>query len=149
MRERHGFRKYVELKPCFSSITLIGLYVLLYLIFACKAKLVIAHYMDIVLLAPIAALFYGIIMFLLLVFNRKVLGLEYGHHQAVVFTTASKNIALTIAILVSVFGKTGQFMAVYPAIMAVFQAPVLIMYLRYSDKIKILFKTVKKEAFST
>ncbi|ABN69768.1 hypothetical protein Smar_0662 [Staphylothermus marinus F1] len=101
--------------------------------------------MDILLLSPIAILFYGTTIFMLIILNKNLFKLEYGHHQAVVFTTASKNVSITIAIPISVFGKTGQFMAVYPAIRAIFQTPILITYLRYSDKIKNLFETIEKE----
>jgi len=45
---------------------------------------------------------------------------EYVHHQAVVFTSVSKNVALTIAILISVFGKEGQYLSVFLAIMSIF-----------------------------
>ncbi|WP_425277385.1 hypothetical protein [Staphylothermus marinus] len=44
IEKKHGIKKFIELKPYFSTITLTGLYILLYLIFASKAKLVIAQY---------------------------------------------------------------------------------------------------------
>ncbi|WP_281058482.1 hypothetical protein [Staphylothermus hellenicus] len=36
-------------------------------------------------------------------------------------------------------------MAVYPPTMSIFQTPILVMYLRCSDKIKKLFETMEKE----
>lgn len=144
LERRFGPRKFKEVKPYFSLVTLVGLYTILYLIFASKAKLVISHYMDVILLAPIATLFYGITILLLLVLNRWVFKFVYRHHQAVVFTTASKNVALTIAILVSAFGKIGQFMSAYPALMSLFQVTFLVLYLKGSHKVKALLKEIEE-----
>ena len=140
IERKHGAEKFLKVKPYFSSLTLIMLYLLIFVIFASKSNLILNNLRDIWLLLPIALLFYGITIFLVLMLNKHVFNFEYGHHQAVVFTTVSKNVALTIAVLVSVFGKEGQYMAVFPAIMALFQAPLLMTYLKFSGKIKRWFE---------
>jgi len=140
IERKHGAEKFLNIKPYFSSLTLIALYLLIFVIFAAKSKLILNNLVDIWLLLPIALLFYGTTIFLVLLFNKHVFKFEYGHHQSVVFTTVSKNIALTIAILVSVFGKEGQYMAVFPAIVVLFQAPLLMVYLKFSKKIKKWFE---------
>ena len=140
IERKHGAKKFLKVKPYFSSLTLIMLYVLIFIIFASKSNLILNNLRDIWLLLPIALLYYGITIFLVLTLNKKVFNFEYGHHQAVVFTSVSKNIALTIAVLVSVFGKEGQYLAVFPAIMALFQAPLLMIYLKFSTKIKRWFE---------
>ena len=117
-------------------MTLTFLYFLIFIIFASKANLILKNYFDIILLLPVAILFYGVTTLLILLINKKILSLEYGHHQAVIFTAVSKNIALTIAILVSAFGSEGQYLAVFPAIMSLFQAPFLMIYLKLSNKVK-------------
>ncbi len=132
----HGEEKFKKVKPYFSTTTLLFLYILIFVIFASKANLILKNYIDIFLLLPIAILFYGITVLFILLMNKKILSFEYGHHQSVVFTSVSKNIALTIAILVSVFGRDGQYLAVFPAIMSLFQAPFLMLYLKFSSKIK-------------
>ncbi len=142
----HGKEKFLEIKPIFSTITLTFLYVLLFIIFASKANLILKKYLDIILLLPLAILFYGTTTLLILFTNRKIFQFEYGHHQAVVFTTVSKNVALTIAVLVSVFGKEGQYMAVYPAIMSIFQTLFLVSYLKLSDKVRLIFNYDKNKA---
>ena len=146
IEKTHGKEKFLEIKPYFSTVTLTFLYVLLFIIFASKANLILKNYYDIILLLPLAILFYGITTLLILFINRKILQLEYGHHQAVVFTTVSKNVALTIAVLVSVFGKEGQYMAVYPAIMSIFQTIFLVSYLKLSDKVKWIFDYERSKA---
>ena len=136
IERKHGAEKFLKVKPYFSSLTLIALYLLIFVIFASKSRLILNNLIDIWLLLPIAVLFYGITISLVLVLNKYVFRFEYGHHQSVVFTSVSKNIALTIAILVSVFGKEGQYMAVFPAIMTLFQAPLLMIYLKYSPAVR-------------
>ena len=139
IEKKYGIEKFNKVKPYFSSITLISLYVLIFFIFASKANLVLKNYTTILLLFPVAILFYGISIFFTLLVNKKLLSFEYGQHQAVVFTSVSKNIALTIAIL-TIFGKEGQYMAMFPAIMALFQAPFLMTYLKFSKRIKRWFE---------
>ena len=140
VERKHGKKKFLKVKPYFSTITLAFLYILIFIIFASKANLILKNYFDIILLLPIAILFYGITVLFTLLINKKLFSFEYGHHQAVVFTSVSKNIALTIAILVSVFGKEGQYLAVFPAIMSLFQAPFLMVYLKLSNKIRLWFE---------
>jgi len=139
IERRHGSEKFLRVKPYFSSITLAFLYVLIFVIFASKAELVLKNLNDIWLLLPIAVLFFGATILLVIYLNKYILKIDYGQHQSIVFTTVSKNIALTIAILISVFGANGQYMAVFPAIMVLFQAPFLMIYLKTSGRIRSLF----------
>jgi len=136
VERKHGIEIYLKIKPYFSSLTLIALYCLIFIIFASKSELILNNLIDIWLLFPIALLFYGVTISMVLVLNKHVFNFEYGHHQSVVFTSVSKNIALTIAILISVFGKEGQYMAVFPAIITLFQAPLLMIYLKFSPAVR-------------
>lgn len=134
-------------QPYFATITLIFLYILIFSIFATKAKLIIKHYINILLIAPIAILFYGIMIVLTTVVNKKILKMEYGLHQSVVFTSIGKNVAMTIAILIAEFGTNGEYMAIAPAIFALFQAPIFMTYLKLSPKIEkyLSLPEIKKE----
>jgi len=140
IERKHGAEKFLKVKPYGSSLTLLMLYLLIFVIFASKSKLILNNLREIWLLLPIALLYYGITIFLVLMFNKHVFNLEYGRHQAVVFTSVSKNIALTIAVLISVFGKEGQYMAIYPSMITLFQAPLIMIYLKFSGKIKKWFE---------
>jgi len=140
VEKRHGSEKYLKIKPYFSTTTLIFLYILMFIIFASKANLILQNSIDILILLPIAILFYGVTVILTLILNKNILKLEYGQHQSIVFTSVSKNIALSIAVLISVFGEYGQYLAVFPAIMSLYQAPFLMIYLKFSKKIRAWFK---------
>jgi len=140
IERRHGIEKFNKVKPYFATTTLVFLYILIFIIFASKANLILKNYNDIFLLLPVAIIFYGLSVLFTLLINKKILSFEYGHHQSVVFTSVSKNIALTIAILVAAFGKEGQYLAVFPAIMSLFQAPFLMVYLKFSGKIRRWFE---------
>lgn len=139
IERKHGVEKYQKLKPFFSMITLSALYVMLFLVFASKAHLIIQKYGVILMLAPVALVFYPLTTYVVMYINKKILKFEYGKHQAIVFTSVSKNIALTIAILIAVFGKDGQYMAIAPAVMSLFQAPFLMTYLKYSKNVRRYF----------
>jgi len=143
IERKHGAEGFLKAKPYFSVMTLTFLYILLFVIFASKANLIIKKYMDIILLLPLAVLFYGITTLTIFFINRKILYMEYGRHQAVVFTTVSKNVALTIAVLILVFGKEGQYISVFPAIMSIFQTIFLVSYLKLSYKVKSWFEKDK------
>ncbi|WP_460124302.1 arsenic resistance protein [Stetteria hydrogenophila] len=140
IERRGGPGKFKEVKPYFSLATLTGLYILLYFIFACKARLVVSHYRDLAVLTPLALIYYGVVISLLLVINSRLLRLSYEQHQAVVFTSVSKNVALTIAVLATAFGETGKFMAVYPAIISIIQAITLVSYIKLSEGVRGLFQ---------
>lgn len=65
------------MKPYFSAVTLIALYLLIFIIFAAKAPLILKNSSDILLLFPVAILFYGITVLLVLIINKKILKFEY------------------------------------------------------------------------
>ncbi|BDU49937.1 arsenic resistance protein [Haliovirga abyssi] len=132
-----------KFKPVFSVVTLASLYLLMFTIFASKADLIIKNYKAIIMIAPVAIIYYTVTIFFTIYMNKTVLKFEYGHHQAVVFTSVSKNIALTIAIIIAIFGKDGQYMAIAPAIMSLFQPIFLMTYLKSSGKVKKHFNVSK------
>jgi len=140
IEKNHEEGTFYKIKPYFSVITLSFLYILLFLIFTAKAKLIISNYLVVFSILPVAVLFYGITILLATFLNKNILKFEYGHHQSIVFTSIGKNVALSIAILVSVFGKDGQYMAIAPAIMSLIQAPVLMFYLKLSEPVEKYFE---------
>jgi len=133
--ERKGV-DFKEIKPYFSLVTLTFLYILIFVIFALKGQLIVKHWEKVILIAPIAISFYTIMISIGLIFNKYLIKLDYEDNQAIVFTTVSKNVALTIGLLVTAFGKSGNIMAMYPAIISIFQIIFLITYLHLSEYIK-------------
>ena len=136
IERRKGKESFKKIKPYASAITLLSLYILIFLIFASKSMLILQNYTDIIKLLPVAIIYYGLSILFTLLINKKILNLEYGQHQSIVFTSISKNIALTIAILITIFKEDGPYLAIFPAIMSLFQAPFLMTYLKFSKKVK-------------
>ena len=133
--ERKGIA-FKDLKPYFSLVSLVFLYILIFVIFALKGQLIVKNWEKFILIAPIAITFYVVMISLGLVFNKYLVKLDYEHNQSIVFTTVSKNVALTIGLLVTVFGKRGHTMAMYPAIISIFQIIFLMTYLYLSEHVK-------------
>ena len=127
---------YKEIKPYFSLVTLTFLYILIFVIFALKGQAIIKHWEKVMLIAPIAITFYTTMISIALLFSKYLAKLDYENTQAIVFTTVSKNVALTIGLLVTIFGKSGHIMAIYPAIISIFQIIFLMTYLHFSEKVK-------------
>ncbi len=132
--ERKGI-SFKKIKPYFSLVTLIFLYILIFVIFALKGRLIIEHWEKVVLIAPITISFYIIMIITVLISNKHLAKLSYEDNQAIVFTTVSKNVALTIGLLTA-FGKSGHTMAMYPALVSIFQMIFLMTYLHFSEKVR-------------
>jgi len=139
IERKHEQETFGKIKPYFSTVTLSALYMLIFIIFASKAGLIIKNWHEVLLIAPVVLIYYGVTIWLSLQINKKIIKLKYGHHQSVVFTSISKNVALTIAILVAVFGEKGMYMSIVPAIVALFQAPILMAYLHFREHVKHYF----------
>jgi len=141
VEHKHEEGTFEKIKPYFSTVTLSALYLLIFIIFASKAGLIIKNWREILLIAPVVLIYYGFTIWLSLRVNKKIIKLDYGQHQSIVFTSISKNVALTIAILVAVFGEKGMYMSIVPAIVALFQAPILMAYLHFREYVKRYFLT--------
>jgi len=133
--EKRGL-EFKKVKPIFSLLTLIFLYILIFVIFSLKGKLIITHPHNVAIIAPLAIIFYAIMIITALFFDKYIVRLDYKDNQAIVFTTVSKNVALTIGLLATVFKSGGRIMAMYPAIISLFQIIFLMTYLRFSEHIE-------------
>lgn len=140
VERKHEVGTFEKIKPYFSTITLSTLYLLIFIIFASKANLIVENRIEVLLIAPVALIYYTLTILLFLYIDKRIVKLDYGQHQAVVFTSISKNVALTIAILVVVFGEKGMYMSIVPAIVALFQAPILMIYLYLGRHVRRYFE---------
>ncbi len=130
-----GKEGFIKIKPLFPSISLLGMYTIVFLIFMEKAKLIYAK-LNIVLIALIPLVLYYVIGLLFLTYFDKWIGLKYKDHMAVVFTSIGKNEGTAMAIALS----AGMgLMAVPPAIVPILQIPFLIGYVKIANKIKLLY----------
>ncbi len=129
--EKRGM-SFDKVKPIFSLITLVFLYILIFVIFALKGKMILEHPYKVVIVAPLATLFYVLMLAMEYIINKYLIKLDYKDFQAIVFTTVSKNVALTIALLSTLFKEQGHLMATYPAIVSILQIIFLVTYLHFS-----------------
>ncbi|AAD36248.1 bile acid:sodium symporter [Thermotoga maritima MSB8] len=123
-----------RIKPLLSLLNILALYLLISIIFLTKGKMIVQHWKNSLLVAPVSALYYLTAISSAILLNRYAVRLSYEDHQAVVFTTVSKNVALTIGLLATSFAS-GQ-LAMYPAIVSLFQIIFLMSYLHLSERIQ-------------
>ncbi len=128
---KKGAEGFLRLKPLFPSISLIGMYLIVFLIFMEKAKL-IAKKPEVVLIALIPLiLYYGIAIGLLTYLNKAV-HISYREHMAITYPSVGKNEGTAMAIAMS----AGMgLMAIPPAVTPLIQIPFLIGYVKMSGKI--------------
>lgn len=139
IEKKHKIWTYKKIKPYFSVITLSSLYILIFIIFTSKADLIIQNWKEVLIIAPVILIYLVVTMVLIVFLNKKIFKLEYWDHQSIIFTSVSKNVALTIAILIAVFWEKWMYMSIVPAIVALFQAPISMLYLKLTKQIKKYF----------
>ena len=129
--KKRGEKGFLKLKPLFPSISLIGMYIIVFLIFMEKAKL-IAKKPEIVLLALVPLILYYAISLGLLTYLNRALGISYRDHMAITFPSVGKNEGTAMAIAMS----AGMgLMAIPPAVTPLIQIPFLIGYVKMWKKI--------------
>ncbi len=131
-----GTEGFLRLKPLFPSISLIGAYVIVFLIFMEKSKLVYAKLLVVGMALIPLAIYYVFSLFLITYFDRW-LGISYEDHMAITFTSVGKNEGTAMAIAIA----AGMgLMAIPPAITPVLQIPFMVGYLKISHTVKNFFK---------
>ncbi|KAA0006670.1 MAG: arsenic resistance protein [Thermoplasmata archaeon] len=130
--KKAGVEKFEEIKPLFPSISLLGMYAIVFLIFMEKASL-IAKKPDMVMSALLPLVLYYAITLLLFTFMNKKVGIPYEDHMAITFTSTGKNEGTAMAIAMA----AGMgLMAIPPAITPLLQIPFLIGYVKLWKKIR-------------
>ena len=130
--KKAGIEKFEEIKPLFPSISLMGMYAIVFLIFMEKATL-IAKKPNMVLMALLPLILYYVITLALFTFMNKKAGISYGEHMAITFTSTGKNEGTAMAIAMA--AGMGA-MAIPPAITPLLQIPFLIGYVKVWKKVK-------------
>ncbi len=127
-----GTQGFLDIKPLFPTISILGMFVIVVLIFMEKAKLV-ASKPSVVLISLVPLALYYIISLSALTFFNKALKLSYEDNMAVIFTSVGKNEGTAMAIAMA--AGMGM-MAIPPAVTPILQIPFLVGYLKFSNKIK-------------
>jgi ACR3 family arsenite transporter len=137
-----GESGFMKIRPLFPSISLIGMYLIVFLIFLEKAKL-IASKPVIVLIALIPIALYYLVAFLLMTFTNKGFRINYKDHMAITFTAVGKNEGTAMAIAMA----AGMgVMAIPPAVVPILQIPFMIGYLKLAKEVQIYFEGKEPEA---
>ncbi len=127
-----GSEKFLKIKPLFSTISLMGLYVIVALIFMEKAKLIYSK-PSIILIVLVPLLIYYVLSISFLTFFDKFIKIPYRDHMAITFTSVGKNEGTAMAIAMAAgMGVT----AIPPAITPVFQIAMLVTYVKLANAIK-------------
>ena len=130
--KRLGSEKFLKIKPLFSTISLMGLYVIVALIFMEKAKLIYSK-PSIILIVLVPLLIYYVLSISFLTFFDKFIKISYRDHMAITFTSVGKNEGTAMAIAMAAgMGVT----AIPPAITPVFQIAMLVTYVKLANAIK-------------
>ncbi len=130
--KKSGEKGFQKIKPLFPSISLIGMYLIVFLIFMEKAKL-IASKPIVVAVAIIPIIIYYITAIVFLTFFNKKIKIGYKEHMAITFTSVGKNEGTAMAIAMA----AGMgLMAIPPAIVPIIQIPMLVGYLKISRVIR-------------
>ncbi|WP_297500069.1 arsenic resistance protein [Thermococcus sp.] len=130
-----GPEGFLRIKPAFPSISLLGMYTIVFLIFMEKAKLIAAK-PEIVGIALIPLTLYYLIALLFMTFVDKASGIPYKDHMAITFTSVGKNEGTAMAIALA--AGTG-LMAIAPAVTPIVQIPFLVGYVKAWRKVALLW----------
>ncbi len=133
--KRGGEKKFIEIKPFLSTITMVSMLLIVALIFFMKADLLIKKWQILVLLSAVT-LIYILVMLALITWIDKRAGLSYEEHMGIVFLSTGKNNGTAIAIAMLAFNP---MVAIPAATLPLFQIIFLILYLHFSEKIKNYF----------
>ena len=139
-----GEKKFQKLQPLFPSLSLIGLYAIVFLIFFAKATMIVDKWVLVLELILPNALFIGITLAVLTWLNRR-LKLSYGDHMAVVFASTGKNNGTAIAIATVAFSP---LVAIPAAIMPIFQILFLVFYVKMANWVRGYFEGRRAKSVS-
>jgi ACR3 family arsenite transporter len=135
--ERWGGERLVNrLQPLFASMSLVMMFVIIFLIFFGKAGMVVGQWSTVLILFIPNLLFVAITLVAITWLDRR-LHLPYREHMAVVFASTGKNNGTAIAIATMTFSA---MVAIPAATLPIFQVILLVIYLRAAGPIRRLFQ---------
>jgi len=131
MIKKMGVEKFKRISPLFPSITTIGMFLIVFLIFLGHAVLVSTHFTQVIGIFY-TAMIYGTISLIFMTFLLKYLKFDYWDSMAMIFPSIGKNEATAIAIASTAFSP---FVAIPPAIFPIFQIIFLVTYIKLRPRI--------------
>ncbi len=133
-----GFRK---IAPLFPSITLVSMFLIIFMIFFMKAGILVKKWQLMVWLIVPNLLFVTVTLAVITWLDRKS-GLSYEDHMGIVFASTGKNNGTAIALATAAFSP---LVAIPAATLPIFQIVFLIGYLKLEPWVRRYFGAVTKE----
>ena len=135
-----GESRFRRLAPLFPSITLVSMFLIIFLIFFMKAAVLLQKW-HLMLWLIVPNLLFVTATLLLITFLGKALGLSYKDHMGIVFASTGKNNGTAIALATAAFSP---LVAVPAATLPIFQIIFLIGYLKIEPQVRKLFGVEEK-----
>lgn len=133
-----GFRR---VAPLFPSITLVSMFLIIFLIFFMKAAILVQKWQLMVwLIVPNLA--FVTLTLLLITWVDKLAGLSYEDHMGIIFASTGKNNGTAIALATAAFSP---LVAVPAATLPIFQIIFLVGYLKLENWVRRYFGAEESE----
>ena len=130
-----GKKGYEAIKPLLSAVTMIGMLLVVAVIFFTKAQLLAEKWRVLIPLAVVTIL-YLLVMFPLMTWVNRLVGLTYEEHMGIAFLSTSKNNGTAIAIALMAFNP---LTAIPAATLPLFQIIFSIGYVQLAGRVKRFF----------
>ncbi|MGC8609386.1 MAG: arsenic resistance protein, partial [Thermoplasmata archaeon] len=130
-----GQKKFKEISPIFSTVTMLGMFLIIFVIFFGDSKMMITH-IDAVLGVFYSAIVFGTISLIFLTLLFRGIRFNYWDSMAGLFPSIGKNEGTAVAIAATVFSP---LVAIAPATLPVFQVIFLITYIKLRPRIAHFF----------
>jgi len=134
-----GKTGYEAAKPLLSTVTMVGMLLVVAVIFFTKAELLAEKWRVLIPLA-VVTLLYLIVMFPLMTWINRRAGLSYEEHMGIAFLSTGKNNGTAIAIALMAFNP---LTAIPAATLPLFQIIFSIIYVQLAPRVKRFFGVPK------
>lgn len=141
MVKKMGPDKFKKITPLFPSITTIGMFIIVFVIFFAHASLIETHFSQIVGVFYTAMVF-GTISLIFLTLLLKYLKFDYWDAMAMLFPSIGKNEATAIAITAMAFSP---LVTIAPALFPIFQIIFLVTYIKLRPRIAHFYNIKTKD----
>jgi len=136
-----GEEKFRKINIIFPILTMLSLFLIIFLIFFMKAKILLEKW-DTMLWLIVPNLVFMAATLSLITWLDKISGINYRDHMGLVFASTGKNNGTAIAIATTAFSP---LVAVPAATLPIFQIIFLILYLKMEDTIRKYFCSEKRK----
>ncbi len=134
-----GEAEFKRLAPLFPSITLVSMYLIIFLIFFMKAAVLVQKWQLMVWLILPNLLFVAVTLAVITWLDRRF-GLSYDDHMGIIFASTGKNNGTAIALATAAFSP---LVAVPAATLPIFQIIFLVGYLKLEERVRQYFGAPK------